>query len=235
MQGNNDGQNTYGTSVKITQIVLLPQRSGNELCGDVPADVLHINKTFDPFGTPRPPTQDDLNNGTCRPNTYALNGVSTTLPACDGAPTSIARLDVSSSLRSFCRRKSSATCSGAPDTCGLPAGANPTPNKALIGAAAGSCVAVALVALVLCMYVWHRHRTAVVACILGPKGHMRGAAGRPPGSRTREQAATFVLPPLAVRAGSLPLRVRPLAHSSVCRALLKIRPTSNFQASQTNC
>ena len=89
-----NGENTYGTSVRITQIVLLPQRSGYELCGDVPADVLHINKTSNPFGRPRLPTQDDLNNGTCWPNKYTLDGESTTVPACDGAPTSTALLNV---------------------------------------------------------------------------------------------------------------------------------------------
>ena len=121
------------------------------------------------------------------------------------------------------------TCAraGASDTRSLPAGADAAPNKALIGAATGSCVAIALVALVL--YVWHRHRTALVACILGPKGHMWGAAGRQPGSHTSKQAASFMLPPLAVRAGSLPLRVRALAHIFVYKELMKFALQLSFR------
>ena len=76
----------------------------------------------------------------------------------------------------------------------------------LIGAATGSCVAAALVALVL--FVWHRYRTVLLARMLGPKGHRRGGSGRPPGSSTCKQAASPVLPMTALRAGSLPLRVR---------------------------
>ena len=87
--------------------------------------------------------------------------------------------------------------------------AGPMPNKTLIGAAMGSCIAVVLAVLAL-LYVWRRRRSAPApcACFPGPKGRIKGAAGRQPASNASEQAAAFVLPPLAVRAGSLPLRVR---------------------------
>ena len=82
---------------------------------------------------------------------------------------------------------------GASDTCGRRAEASPAPNKALIGAATGSCVAVALAALAL-LYVWHRRGSGGSAW--APFGCIPGAKGR------------AMLPPLAMPLGSLTLRVR---------------------------
>ena len=70
----------------VTQVVLLPQRDGCDLCGAMPADVLHINRTSDAFGTPRPPSWFDYFSNHSRPNLYAFDGVSASLPACAGAP-----------------------------------------------------------------------------------------------------------------------------------------------------
>ena len=98
VQVNN--QYLYGSSVLITHIVLLPQRSGFELCGDVPADVLQLYKTLDPFGTPLPFSYDYLNGPASWSIQYTLDGVRTTLPACGGAPTSVALLDARLTSRS---------------------------------------------------------------------------------------------------------------------------------------
>ena len=69
----------------LAKVVLLPQRDGCDLCGAVPADVLHIN-TADAFGTPRPPNWFDYFTNYSRPNLYAFEGESASLPACAGAP-----------------------------------------------------------------------------------------------------------------------------------------------------
>ena len=96
-----NGMYLYASSVLVPHVVLLPQRSGFELCGDVPADVLQINKTLDAFGTPQPPSHDDLYEVSSRANEYTLDGVRTTLPACGGAPASIALLDARITSPSF--------------------------------------------------------------------------------------------------------------------------------------
>ena len=75
-----------GLAVLVTQVVLLPQRDGCDLCGAMPADVLHINRTSDAFGMPRPPSWFDYFGNHSRPNLYAFDGVSASLPACAGAP-----------------------------------------------------------------------------------------------------------------------------------------------------
>ena len=89
----------YGPFVLVTQVVLLPQRNGHELCGDVPADVLHIIRTSDPLGLRREPSPGDLYGVNSRPNLYTLNSgnttlnsENTTLPACGGAPARAALL-----------------------------------------------------------------------------------------------------------------------------------------------
>ena len=75
-----------GLTVLVSQVVLLPQRDGCDLCGVVPPDVLHINRTADAFGTPQPPNWFDYFLNHSRPNLYAFEGESASLPACAGAP-----------------------------------------------------------------------------------------------------------------------------------------------------